>query len=217
MKKKIILTLILLISLTLFAAGCGKKPEQTQKKEYPNEAIAGLEDKRSKDQENADILFELALEYQRINDFDNAIALYKKLLEIKPGENLYRFNLGDIYIQQKKYKEGADILWAAIQRNIKELNSYSPLLDIYEWSEDKSIVPIDDVIANLHILEEDKAGVVSPIEHQQTIIYLARAYKLKGDYENAIKYYEKKIEEKIGSEEANREEIDSLKEKMEKE
>lgn len=191
-----------------------KVSEQTMVKEdYPNEAIFELEKKVKADPENDKLLLNLALEYHKIPSYDKEEDIYKKLMDLKPGENLYRFNLADNYIQQKRYKDAVDILLEALEINSKFLNAFGPILDVYEF-DDKSVVPIDDVISQLLALEERKGIDLNNLEYQNVLIYLARAYRLNENNEKAIEYYQKKIDNNVGSKDANQAEIDKLKQNL---
>lgn len=179
--------------------------------DYPSDKIAELEQQIKKDSENTELLFELALEYNKYNDTDRIEALYRKLIALKPSENLYKLNLANLYFEQGKFKESSNEYWSALTYNKKQMMAYTALLSIYEFTDAKDSVKINEVIENLLFIELDEKSFANGNEVMAAISSLAHAYKLTGQYEEAIIYYGKKIEHKIGKSAANQAEIDEIK------
>ncbi|MCY7278320.1 MAG: tetratricopeptide repeat protein [Phormidesmis sp. CAN_BIN44] len=57
------------------------------------------------DGEDAKYWFDLALTYQTLKRYDEAITAYRRAIEIDPKSAIYHYTLGDVYREQKRYEE----------------------------------------------------------------------------------------------------------------
>jgi tetratricopeptide (TPR) repeat protein len=87
--------------------------------------------------ENTDIMFLLAAEYHRKNDYPNAELFYKKILDINPDNPKVLYYLGSLYNGQKKF----DMALEAFQKVIKLQPDY-PKAKEYIDSLNKILGPV---------------------------------------------------------------------------
>lgn len=73
--------------------------------------VASLKESISEDPQNPNLYRVLGQTYENIGDVDNAVASYRKAIEIKPDFGDAIFNLGAIYVNQAAeiYKEANDL------------------------------------------------------------------------------------------------------------
>lgn len=209
--KKITYLIVAIVIIFIVFLSLKSLDRPSKEETYPNEVIAGLEVQRKNHPEDKDILLKLALEYNKIDQKDKVEALYKKLIEINPGEIVYYFNLGMQYYYQERFEESADMLLRGQKINPKMFQFYLPLLDMYEDERSREYIDIDYLISEFERLDaEYGSGKALVDDYIADITYLARAYNLHGDYEKSLETYKKMKELKIGNQEFIQEEIERL-------
>lgn len=67
----------------------------------------------------------------RMQEYDKAIAVYKKMQEKNPADARPLQGLGSVYFIQKKYQDAKDAYEAAIKDDAKDLDAYLQLARIY--------------------------------------------------------------------------------------
>jgi len=207
--SKIIIIIGILILLVIIFFVFNRKEEG---QESIQELTAPAEDRISELEGDTEKLFKLANEYYKKDDFENAGKVYLELLKIKPNENLYRLNLGDIYTSSGDLEKAEKIYLEALSLNKKEMNAYVRLSDIYTDLKKKDIP--EEVINNLiEITVQD--GYTSQTENVIAIQQLARMYKIMEDYENSIKYYQMLVDLEVPTKEEIQKMIEDLKIKQE--
>lgn len=202
----VIIGVIVVLGLVFYVGKLNKKAE------YPNATIEQLTLEHEADPSDHEKLFELTLEYYKLNDYEKTEKLYGELIALKPSYTLYRKNLAKMLINQERYEEGVDEFGEVLVLNPYDAAVFQDLMNLYETvPEARELIDLDKMIDMM--LEVEENSFSQPQTHG-AISNLARAYLFKGDYEKAIEYYEKKIELEIGSEDSNRSEIELIKEKM---
>lgn len=66
-----------------------------------------------------------------IQEYDKAIAVYKKMQEKNPADARPSQGLGSVYFIQKKYQDAKDAYEAAVKNDAKNLDAYLQLARIY--------------------------------------------------------------------------------------
>lgn len=133
--------------------------------------------------DNADILNTLAILRYRNKQFDKAVSLFKRAIEIEPTAELYT-NLGEIYIYQENFYEAINCFKEAIILDFNNFNSW--FLLAYSL---KSNMQFDDAI-----IAYQKALSLNP---NSTDVYhnLGNIYsKNKNDPHIGIECYKKYLE-----------------------
>lgn len=60
---------------------------------------------------SVEAFYNIAVSYQKQGDYKNAEINFKKILEFKPDDGVYKSSLGMCYLKQKKFKEGYDLFF----------------------------------------------------------------------------------------------------------
>ncbi len=106
---------------------------------YYKEARNLLKNFYSKFPENENILFELAYAYDKLDEVDEGIDAYNKLLDINPYLENSWYNLGILYNKKEKYAEAIEAydITIAIAPNLSEAyyNKANSLAQIGEFTE----------------------------------------------------------------------------------
>lgn len=79
-------------------------------------ALPFFQKQHKKDPKDSDLLFGLAVAYERSGDFDNAVTIFKKLLEINPKSAIVLNYLGYMYADKGiNLKEAKDLIAKALE------------------------------------------------------------------------------------------------------
>lgn len=125
-----------------------------------------------------------------LGNYEKAIELFKKCLEIDPGDDAAMFELANIYHDQDKLDEAAEMAEKAVATDPSNKWYQTLLVQIYQEKSEfqKSEAVLQDMIArnpeNIELYQD-----------------LALNYLYQGDYKEAIQIYDD-IEQKIGVTEA---------------
>lgn len=134
--------------------------------------------------QNVELLYELAFCHEQSEDFDKAIAANKRIIDIDPFANEAWFNLGQLYF--------------ALQKFTKALEAYEYAMVI---DENDSLTCIQK--AHVHFqLNQFTEAIKTYQEYKrmssygfwQTDIFIAESYEKMEKYSEAISYYNQSLE-----------------------
>ena len=111
---------------------------------------------------------------------DESIQLLMKAIKIKPNYFLGYYNLGNIYLEEKKIKEACEAFQKAIDINPNHIETYINLGNTYLMNDDskKAINTYQEAIN------------INP-SYVDAYINIGNAHKKEGDLREAINYYKK--------------------------
>lgn len=200
-----------------------------------DEAIAKISDKKPKsalpllqeayllDKNNHKIISALALCYMLTNDYDNAIELYKKAIEINPNDTKQYYYLGKLYTETNKHVEAMSILSTGIYKckeKLKKKLDIFTLIDLariysFQNNYEESILvlfkalKLDDLNYEVHTLlaeqyyhiklykdaiyEADRAIQINPKEYE-AYLYAGLSYHKLNILSKALEYFSKALE-----------------------
>ena len=128
---------------------------------------------------NSQNFFELALENQKNNNFEEAIKNYKKVLKAEPNHFIALFNSALIFSKNKKYKNAIEYFKKAIKIKPNNANCYNNLGNAYK-DQDK--------------LKESKVYYEKTIKiepkHANAHYNLGSVYFAKNNIQKAEEYYQ---------------------------
>ena len=87
-------------------------------------ALAFLKEADAKDENNADILYQIGYVYQHQNDYDNALSFYKKALDFDKKNEYIHNSIASIYRQNKEFTSAQMHLRSSIDINDKNAVTY---------------------------------------------------------------------------------------------
>lgn len=208
-KKKIgiFIGIIVLIVGVVYFAMSNHQNTSFDSSKYPNEQIAILEEFIQNNPDDIEGWQQLALQYSFIGDYRRVGEIHQGLIDKDPTNNIHRINLGTALLDAGRLEEAAIAYRTVLEYNKKEMNVYSSLLDIY--SDLDKMDEIREVIVKLEEIEADIVNINA--EDDQAVGLLARAYKILGENEKAIEYYQKMLDEELGVESVLKEQIEELK------
>lgn len=134
--------------------------------------------------QNTELLYELAFCYEQNESFDKAINVNKRIIDIDPFANEAWFNLGQLYF--------------ALQEFTKALEAYEYAMAIDE-KDSLTCVQKGHVHFQLNQFEEaietyQEYKRMSSYGFWQTDIFIAECYEKMEKYEEAISYYNQSLE-----------------------
>lgn len=177
------------------------------------EKALDIAQKQDESWEVEDIRFDLALEYENIHDYTNAIKVLETLLEISPENESAIYEIAYCYERLGDFDKCIEFYTRYIDNNPYSFTAWYNLGNIYFlknniekalWAYDYSII-INDEFSSAHfnmgntymqINEYQKAleSYVKCMELDEddalTLSYLAEAYERLERYDEAIHYYE---------------------------
>lgn len=159
--------------------------------EYPSQEVADLEAHIRENPEDSRPFFLLAYEYQTLGNYERSLYLYDKYLELEPGDTIALLNKGTIYLDQQDFENAEKTYLESLDHNFKDMKAYRNLIDVYAYTDNKE--GLKSLVPDLRSIESDTGFNIGG-ETAQAISLLARTYKLLGEYDNAINYYQKMID-----------------------
>ncbi len=169
---------------------CSWAEDLFKKGEY-NQAFDKFFEALKYDEENDKVYYELGKCNYYIKSFQDAIGYFKRAISIKPQESKYYFGLGCAYDESGSVKNAKIAFYDAININpmdIKARIAYAISLT-KELEYAQSIEQFTEILKYIP-------------NNADTLYNLALAYELIGDYERAITYYKKAIDENNDHKEA---------------
>lgn len=73
--------------------------------------------------EDAELMYNLGILYEKLKDFEKAEKAYRKAVEISPQDDFY-YNLGEVLVTLKKWDEAIDIFKKVLQNDPNDGNCY---------------------------------------------------------------------------------------------
>jgi len=135
---------------------------------------------------DAEAFLKLAMVKYQLEDYNGAIEVYYKALEIQPDNIVIYHNLGDIYSLQENWTKAEEMYLTIIAKTPKWISAYSNLATIYRFHLTEKYPDMEqillDAIKNTTDIEE-----YAPVD---LYIMLGTFYKRMENKANAIKYYE---------------------------
>ena len=148
-------------------------------------ALALLEKGYNYNNQNPELLYELAFCYEQQENFEKAIAINHQIIDIDPFANEAWFNLGQLYFAQLDYP--------------KALEAYEYALAI---DENDSLTCVQKAHVHFQLNQFEEAietyleyKNLSAFGHWQTDIFIAESYEKLEKYDEAIAYYKKSLDE----------------------
>jgi tetratricopeptide (TPR) repeat protein len=146
-------------------------------------ALKDLQQAVEIDAEDPEYWSDLALTYQNLKRFEEAIASYHRAIELDPNFAAPHNNLGNLYKEQKRYEEAIDSYHRAIELNPKWATPHNLLGNVYkEQKQDEK------AIDSYHRAIELNPKWATPHNN------LGNLYKEQKRYEEAIASYHRAIE-----------------------
>jgi len=133
------------------------------------------------DNASIDQLRTKAYAYYLTEDYVNAAKIYEQLIEKLPQDSTLYQLLGDTYGKQKDYKKTQMMYEKSININPLRNPAISALADLFY---DKLLKPNDAINVYIVALNSDPTNT-------QYMLLLANLYKIQGNYEDALSWYEK--------------------------
>lgn len=134
--------------------------------------------------------FNYALELHKNKDYKNAVAYYKKALNINPSKEEAYLNIASIYIEQKDYKNADQIIQQGLMvlPQSAKLNQY--LAEIKEYNLSNQYNTASALFEAGKYQEALSAYLAIQKQTKEVKLAIASCYSQLGDYKNAIKYYQ---------------------------
>ena len=160
-----------------------------------NEAINEFIKARETSPHSEPIIFYLALCYEELEDYDNAIAVLESFIEYDPDVWLMRINLSNIYDKVKQYEKAElerekafVILKESVNKGSKNLREYTTLSQIYQRrGEDReAIYTLRTAISS--VINEDEEAM------KGVRFMLANIYYEMNDHKHVVNELEKVLQ-----------------------
>lgn len=137
-------------------------------KEY-DKAIAVLKEVISKDSNNEEAYFVLAVVYMNQKEFEEALETFEKTLELEPTNDKVYSHMASIYLEQKNFEKAEWAYKKAIEVNPLESIYFLSLSDLY-FKQEKF---------NLAKLNCEKALQLAPADDKERIEQTLRNIELR--------------------------------------
>lgn len=126
----------------------------------------------------------MAFNARVLGDNETAVAGYRAVLNINPRHPLALNNLTTSYKELKEYEKAEAVYLQLIGHHPDEVRTYRSLADIYRYSltHKEQFIPA--------VMEE---GLAANAGNPDLLSYLAVYYEEKGDFAQAVLYYERTV------------------------
>jgi tetratricopeptide (TPR) repeat protein len=151
-------------------------------------AIEDIEAEIAADPDNADLYFDLALEYEAINDWREAADAYKMAISLDPGDADLHFRLAEAYLVQEEVMLAVDAYRKAL--------SLEPALSRAHYQLGRCYLGLreyDKAIASFEAFVE-----ASPYDFNG-LWYLGQSLEKAGRKKEALEYYKKILDYSTGA------------------
>lgn len=161
-----------------------------------NEAINEFIKAREVSPHSEPIIFYLALCYEELEDYDNAIAVFESFIEYDSDAWLTRINLSNIYEKIKQYEKAElerekvfGILKESVSKGSKSLGEYTTLSQIFQRKgKDKEAIETLKTAISIVINNKDDEAL------KEVRFMLANLYYEMNDHKNAVEELEKVLQ-----------------------
>ncbi len=147
----------------------------------------------------AEPLNNLGALYSKDNEYDKAIAEYKKVAKMRPNDGQCLVTIGDIYFRKKDYEEGINWLKKAIAIDPELVNAHHRLGEIYFSQEkfDESAKAFEEIVKiepkNINVRRDLGAAYFRAAESKrikgQINDAFALYHKAKSEFELYLRYH----------------------------
>ncbi len=144
----------------------------------PDLAIRTAQKALRLDRENLEALELLAASYEKKDDFRNAMAVYQKIIDIKPNDLEYLYNLTSLQIINRQYKDALDTYDSLVDYGLKKFDFRMRIGLLFLQS--RAFGEAEQVYKN--ILKDFP-------EEQSVYLALATAAKAQNDTSGALEWY----------------------------
>lgn len=134
--------------------------------------------------ENAELLYELAFCCEQNENFDKAIDVNKRIIDIDPFANEAWFNLGQLYFAKQEFQKALDAFEYALA--IDEKDSLTCIQKAHVQFQ------LDQFEDAIETYQEYKK--MSSYVSWQTDIFIAECYEKMEKYEESISYYQQSLD-----------------------
>ena len=146
--------------------------------EYYQKALDFLLIGHTRNVYNINILFEIAFCYEKLNQIDNSIATYHRILDIEPYSDEAWFNLGQVFCSQKDYAKAIEAYEYATAINEEDAMAWQLLAHAYYQND------------NYKKAAETYLMYAEQTEHKATpLLFAAESYEKMEDFDLALHYY----------------------------
>lgn len=175
--------------------------------------------------------YNLALAYQQIENFDEALKYYEKFIEYYPEDRSALYNIATVYYNKEDYKTASKYFLKNFEQEQAEDTAIALTKCYLKTNDMLKIMDLVDYIFNSNCKNKCAFEIAQAVEQQynsiknfetlnfaldiylrlhkidnkdfDTILAISLVYAKKGDWTNAIKYCEKALEINPKSYEAN--------------
>ena len=88
--------------------------------------------------DDADLLYNIGILYEKLKDFENAKSSYLKAIEIAPQEDFY-YNLGEVLVSLEEWDSAIDAFKTVLKTDSKDGNCYFNLGLCYLKKDEKNL------------------------------------------------------------------------------
>lgn len=140
---------------------------------------------------NLNILFEIAFCYEKVNQVQNSIDTYQRILDIEPYSDEAWFNLGQVYYAERNFPKAIDSYEFATSINENDSMAWQLMAHAYYQND------------NYKKAAEAYLMYAEQIEHKATpLLYVAECYEKMEDFDLALHYYSKVLDMQTSNTEA---------------
>ena len=142
----------------------------------PQKALGIYEKLLAEDEDQWDILLQCATLYTTFGRYDDAAEMFRRMLEIDPGNRPLRKQLADTYARGGKFDEARQILESMMESDSTDVDVVSSLADVYldQKQYQKSISLYNSLLAQSENNPEIKIriaiGYFGLTEHDSTVV-----------------------------------------------
>jgi len=162
--------------------------------------------------ENTELMKNLAEVFERLKDYDGAIAVYEKALKVRPGDQTLTFALGDVKmtkIEQAMYalkSAGDEAELARKEQEFLDLQTEEFRARVQAYPTDMKLrFKLGNLLLRKDLLDDAIAQfqqtVRDPKFRAESRLRLGRAFADKGQFELAIRQLEQALEGQAGANE----------------